>query len=73
MKIKNQIAVIAQATIDLFPVVTCEQRSCYRGYPKMQPTLIVDGEERYYMHQMGEGCLDCKDCHELWQLRLQAI
>jgi len=69
----NEITVIAQTSIELFPVVTCERKSCPQGYASMQPTLIVDGEERYYMHHLGAECINCDHCHELWRLNLQAL
>lgn len=69
----NEITVIAQTSIELFPVVTCDQRSCHKGYPKMQPTLVMDGRERCFMHHMGPECVDCADFNDVWSLNLRAI
>lgn len=69
----NEITVIAQTSIDLFPVVTCTRKNCQEGYPNMQPSLIVNGVERYYMHHMGPQCVDCDKFHEVWRLSLQAL
>jgi len=69
----NEITVIAQTSIELFPVVTCSKRHCHEGYPSMQPSLIVNGYERYYMHHLGPQCPDCDKFHEVWKLNLQAL
>lgn len=78
MKIKNyhrprQITVLAQTTIELFPVVTCSRKNCQEGYLSVQPTLIVDGDCRSYMHHLGGECVDCIHLYEFWHLRLQAL
>lgn len=69
----REIAVLAQTTIELFPVVTCSKKCCEEGYQRVQPALIVNGEERAYMHHLGEECVDCIHLYEFWHLRLQAL
>lgn len=69
----NEITVLAQATIDLFPVVTCSRKTCQSGNQYLQPTLLVNGQERYYMHHMGTECVECPKLHEFWHLKLQAL
>lgn len=73
LRFPRQITVLAQTTIELFPVVTCSRKHCQEGYPCLQPTLIVDGDGCSYMHHLGEECADCIHLYELWHLKLQAL